>query len=187
MADHYRKSFLTDLIGLNVHRGGEEPKRGETGVGLKLLQQIMAVGNIQKVQNRLLGQPQGNVQIAKTNVAVDAKDSLSFLGEGGGNAGADGSFTGSAFSGQKCDGFAHVQPPLWKICFHYKGITYKNQEDFMKNSPGIIHLLQKVRDASAVSGLNAPIHKLFTEKSVFPLAFLERLGYHILALKEKEC
>ena len=32
-----------------------------------------------------------------------------------------------------------------------------------------------------------PVHNLFTESSIFPLAFFLRLEYYVLALKESEC
>jgi hypothetical protein len=77
--------------------------------------------------------------------------------------------------------------PLSIILIHYKAISYKNQEDSMKKRQRIIHLSQKSSIHPTNLWCGRPIHKLFTEIPDFPLAFLERLGYYILALREKEC
>ena len=109
--DHQCKGFPVNVGRFQAHRSGEKPESGEIGVGLKLLQQIIALSDVQKIQSRFLGNTQCDIQIAKTNVTVDAQDPLAFFCKGSGDTGTDGGLTRTAFSGQKRNGFTHVPTP----------------------------------------------------------------------------
>ena len=58
-------------------------------------------------------------------------------------------------------------------------------EQFRSSRPNGITTITRVRNAlpAAAGGVN----KLFTVSSIFPLAFLDKVGYIVLALRKSEC
>ena len=96
-----------------------------------VIQGISPFTHIQEGQRAAFGDPQGNLQIAKPDVAVHTQDRFSFLRQGFGDAGTDGGFSGSALPGHDRKKLPQsTSPPIAVIKYHYKGISHKTQEDF---------------------------------------------------------
>ena len=53
--------------------------------------------------------------------------------------------------------------------------------------PGEAGKRRKSTYSGEIAAGKSPVHKLFTECAVFPLAIFSSMGYYVLALKEKEC
>jgi hypothetical protein len=158
----------------------------------ELLENIVPCTKIHKGQSGSIRKTNGNIQISKPHIAVNAQNTLPFPSQGDCDTGADGSFTRSTLTGQKSNGFTHEMYASCNLLLpYYKGITHKNQEEnrkkwyiFLQNQQKICHFRGVTSPGSPKEGTEETLFiKYIQKKTQIPLDFFGRLRYDRLALR----
>ena len=105
-AQKLRKGCRVDLLA--ALRRGQEGKIREFRMHRRVGQRVLAAQHLREGNRRKLGHAEGDVQIAKADVRIDAEHSFPLRSQAGGNRRADGGFARAALAGDDRNHFSHA-------------------------------------------------------------------------------